>query len=109
MMWQARAIRLAEEKHLTGTARHLGYTPDAGARIYKVPSRTAEGLYHIVLYYPGIKRAGIYYCDCVAGGFDRACSHAGAVVHAERQRSRAERENLESVERRWWLVARTRD
>jgi len=25
--WQARAVELAQQRHLTGTARFLGYTP----------------------------------------------------------------------------------
>jgi hypothetical protein len=97
--WQARALELARQRHLTGTAQLIG-TGEVGQRIYRVPSRSEIGLVYLVQFFTF---TGRYFCGCHAGCWDRACSHAGAVVHAERQRAAAERETGPSQEWRYWL------
>lgn len=92
----ARAIELAEQHHLTGTARYIGQT-DAGAELWTVPSRSHDGHY-IVRSWPEIER---HTCSCTAGSYGRACGHVGAVMHAEEQRVRATQQSSSSVMDSW--------
>src|SRR5262245_54161719 len=80
-IWQSRALELAQQRHLTGTARMIGHG-QVGQRVYRIPSRTIVGLVYVVQYFDGIDK---YQCSCSAGCWDKACSHAGAAIHAERQ------------------------
>jgi hypothetical protein len=95
--WQARALELAQQRHLTGVARFLGIGVH-GSRLYQVRSRTLAAN-HIVTHY---LRTDAYTCDCLAGAHSRACSHAGAAIYAERLRAAAERETGPSEEWRYW-------
>src|SRR5215831_14417271 len=98
--WQARALELAAQRHLTGTARMIGLGP-VGQRVYKVLSRTFVGLVYVVSYFHAIDK---YHCGCSRGCCDKACSHAGAAIHAEQQRASALRETgTPSEEWRWWM------
>lgn len=82
--WNARAIVLAEQSHADGTARHIG-TNDDGAQLYRVPSWSHDGAVYVVTVWP----RGSVTCCCTAGSYGRACKHAGAALHAERQRQAA--------------------
>ena len=95
--WQARALELAERRHLTGVAPQIGTTA-VGGRIYKVPSRSSDGR-HVVIYFPAIDK---YTCDCPSGIWGKACSHVGAALDAEHARETAERDTSPSQEWRWW-------
>ncbi len=66
-LWKVRALQLAEEKRLIGTARLLWVT------VYgrEVTVDTTSGRIH---------------CDCPS---TRACSHQGAVISAMRMREQA--------------------
>ncbi len=77
-----RALRLAEQAHLTGTATLTANLPLGES--FAVPSRDRCRLHHVF-----VDRVGITHCDCKAGQFGRACAHAGAVEHYRRQRAMA--------------------
>lgn len=83
--FDARCIALAEEKHALHTARHIGETA-AGAQIYQVPSRTSDAVY-VVKVFPHI---GESVCCCTASLYHRPCSHIGACLVAEKQRTERE-------------------
>lgn len=95
--WEARAIVLAEEHHLTGCARHIGET-GTGARLWKVRSQSSADGFHVVTFWEQTR--GIV-CDCVAGSYGRPCSHAGAALHGERQRERAMSSRTDEAMRSW--------
>jgi len=83
-LWRIRALALAEERHLIGTAR-LIWTTVYGREVWTVPSRTTRGQVHQVTV---DTTSGRIHCDCPS---TRACSHQGAVIHAERMREQATR------------------
>lgn len=78
--WQAHALQLAEAQHLTGTARILA--EDVYRIVYGVRKSGPVGEY-VVLVTPTLCEV---VCDCIAGTHRRPCSHAGAALHAFRQR-----------------------
>ena len=82
--WNARALELAEAKHTTGTARHIGTNED-GAHLYRVPSWSHDGAVYVGSVWP----AGAVLCCCTSASYSRPCKHAGAALHAERQREAA--------------------
>ncbi len=83
-LWRIRALQLAEEKRLIGTAR-LIWTTVYGREVWTVPSRTHKGELHQVTV---DTTSGRIHCDCPSRG---TCSHQGAVCHAERMREQATR------------------
>jgi hypothetical protein len=86
--WQERALELARQYHLDGTASFLGtYTAGDGSHpvCWHVPSRDRTGRYTVEY----DQRTGAISCHCVASTCGRPCCHAGAVVHALRQRAAA--------------------
>src|SRR5260221_2788394 len=83
--WEARAVELAAAKHLIGTARRRG--SGQFAEFFIVPSGDRRGQHEVWL----DRASGDPRCDCVAASYWRPCSHAGAVLHAERQRRDAMR------------------
>lgn len=96
--WEARAITLAAEKHLSGTARHIGENT-AGGRLWKVRSQSSDS-YHVVTFFPATR--GIV-CDCIAGSYGRPCAHAGAAILAEKQREEAMRPSRHDEAWSWWI------
>jgi len=70
--WEARALELAEARHLAGTARLLEQGFLRG--LYGVPSRTAGGEYVVI----EERLHGRVTCSCPAGMRHFPCSHAGA-------------------------------
>jgi hypothetical protein len=97
--WEARAICLASEHHLTGCARHIGRADKSGAHLYEVPSWTHDGCY-VVRVWP---TTGDLLCSCMAGTYGKPCGHSGAVLLAERQRVQAETSAGQSEAWRYWL------
>jgi hypothetical protein len=95
--WNTRAVQLADEHRLNGTARSLATDAD-GLHLYQVPSRRHDGCY-LVRVNP---HTGALLCSCTAGRYGRACGHAGAAVHAERQRRSAGSEG--DVAWSWWMA-----
>ncbi len=83
-LWRIRALALAEERHLIGSAR-LIWTTVYGREVWTVPSRTTRGQVHQVTV---DTTSGRIHCDCPS---TRACSHQGAVLNAERMREQATR------------------
>jgi hypothetical protein len=83
-LWRIRALALAEERHLIGTAR-LMWTTIYHRELWTVPSRTTAGAVHQVTV---DETSGRIHCDCPSRG---ACSHQGAVLHAARMREQATR------------------
>lgn len=97
--WERRALELAQTKHLDGTARVL--CQDAYRVVYGVRRSWPIGAEWVVLVTP---RSGRVVCDCLAGLHDRPCCHAGAALHAERQRLEAHRRSSARSEAwQWWL------
>ncbi|SRR5260221_10967716 len=84
-LWRIRALALAEERHLIGTAR-LIWTTVYGREVWTVPSRTTRGQVHQVTV---DTTSGRIHCDCASRV---ACSHQGAVLHAARMREQATRQ-----------------
>ena len=95
--WNVRALELAEERHMTGTARWIG-TNDVGAQLYRVPSWSHDGAVYLVSVWPH----GDVLCCCTAAAYSRPCKHAGAALHAERQRT--ETSTGPSEQWSWWLA-----
>ncbi|HEX9414820.1 MAG TPA: hypothetical protein VF916_15045 [Ktedonobacterales bacterium] len=96
--WEARALELAAAKHLTGTARRRGVGQFAD--VFTVPSGDRCQTHEVWLDHA----SGKLRCDCVAASYGRPCSHAGAVLHAERQRRDAMRcSNSSGEPLSWWL------
>src|SRR5258707_10029330 len=83
-LWKIRALELAHTKHTINTAKLL-WTTVYGREVWTVPSRTTKGAVHQVTV---DTTSGRIHCDCPS---TRACSHQGAVVHAERMREQATR------------------
>jgi hypothetical protein len=75
-----RALELAEQAHLTGTATLIA-TGRLGES-FTVPSRDRCNQHHVF-----VDRVGVTHCDCQASQFGRVCAHAGAVYHYRRQRA----------------------
>lgn len=94
--WNARAIALAEKAHATGTAHHIGEN-SSGAQLYRVPSWSHDGAIYLV----SVWRCGDVLCCCTAGNYSRPCKHAGAALHAERQRKEALRSTTDEGLRTW--------
>lgn len=80
--WQVRALELAFDRQLVGTARLVRVNTQLNVCTYHVPSADRRGAGHEVSVCGQTVR-----CDCPAGQYGVACSHAGAVVHYERQRA----------------------
>src|SRR5260221_12136214 len=83
-LWRIRALALAEERHLIGTAR-LIWTKVYGREVWTEPSWAHKGEVHQVR---GYTTSGRIHCDCPS---TRAYSHHCAVFHAERMREQATR------------------
>jgi hypothetical protein len=94
----ARSIVLAQERHLDGTARHIG-TNSIGGQLYQVRSQTSDAVY-VVTVYPRINDVA---CCCTAGSYNRACVHAGAALLADRQRQACEGTDYRDAKWRSWL------
>ncbi|HEV2460941.1 MAG TPA: hypothetical protein VGS80_21525 [Ktedonobacterales bacterium] len=95
--WEARAITLAEEHHLTGRTRYLGVGVH-GESLWEVPSVTTGSVY-MARVWPVTMGA---VCSCLAMSFGhRACGHAGAAILAERQKQAAERGSESDTAVRW--------
>jgi hypothetical protein len=95
--WEARALALAAAKQLIGTARRRG----AGqfAEVFTVPSGDRRGLHDVWLSHG----SPVPRCDCVAASYRRPCGHAGAVLHAERQRRGSLQGSGSDEALKWWL------
>ena len=86
--WERRALELARAAHLDGVATYLGtYTAGDGSHpvCWHVPSRDRSGRYTVECDHA----TGEIRCYCTAATYGRPCCHAGAVVHALRQRAQA--------------------
>ncbi len=80
--WAARALELAEARHLTGAASYLRVHEHG--HVWRVPSRSGRGSYDVLA-----RLNGIVECPCDAGRWGRPCSHAGSALVAEAKRKRA--------------------
>jgi hypothetical protein len=95
--WEARAITIAEEHHLTGRARYLGIGVH-GESLWEVPSMTT-GCVYVVHVWPVTMGAT---CSCLAASFAGACRHCGSAILAERQKQTAERGSESDTAMRWF-------
>lgn len=95
--WNARAEVLAEQKGARGTARYLHECADGRGHVWRVPSRSDTGSYDVVAWGDGRIE-----CPCTAGTYGRPCCHAGAVLHAERMRTRDTSEGNTAWD--WWMA-----
>lgn len=94
--WEARALEIAEVKHTIGTPSY--HHESEYGHVWRVPSRSGKGSYDVLA-----RRDGRVECPCVAGTYGGPCGHAGAVLHAERQRKESPRAG--PGERwSWWLA-----
>jgi hypothetical protein len=85
--WNARAIELAEEHHLTGTARQLAEVPLREFWGVRKSGPVGEYVVRVDRWFGGEVRR--IECGCAAGAYGRGCKHAGAVLHALQARERA--------------------
>lgn len=86
IQWRDRCRQLAEERHLTGTAKMVGNLPSVrGAELYLVPS-TSSSEPHKVWHN---LHNGVLFCDCQASAYHGPCAHVGAVLHALDMREQA--------------------
>jgi len=84
-LWEARALALAGSRHVDGTACLT--RENAAMRVYWTPNGDRRGTGYVVVVFPVTRHI---VCPCPAGAFGKPCAHAGAVIHAERQRAYAE-------------------
>jgi hypothetical protein len=85
--WDARAVELAEDAHLTGTARLLAENTMHAIYAVRKSGPVGEYLVRVERWYGGELRS--VSCDCQAGAYGKACKHAGAVLHTLKARERA--------------------
>lgn len=90
--WTQRALELAEVRHTTGTARVLA--AESFRIVYGVRRSHALGEYIIL----ATSFDGRVVCDCIAGLHGRPCCHAGAAIHADRQRLQASSTRSEALD-----------
>lgn len=94
--WRARAIALAEDRHLTGTVRYLGTAHSGVHEVYRVPSTRRDDVYEVV--YDRV--AGTFdRRHCTAASHEHPCCHVGAVLHSVVFRYR--RGEVDVHEREW--------
>jgi len=80
-----RSVELARAQHLNSSVRTVSLVQNADGTLrsltVRVPSRHTRNAFHTVTYFPATDSAT---CDCTAGSFHHACSHAGAAIFAGR-------------------------
>lgn len=95
--WEARALELAAEHGLIGTAKFVKRERDF--EFWHVPSRDGREVRTIIVEV----MSGEMGCGCTAGQYLNPCHHCGAVLH---QRERDAREALEWADYCDWLEMR---
>ena len=81
MTTEDRALELAGQRDLLGTARRIGRDQD-DYELFTVPSRSRPDSVHLVRVLDERRCA----CDCEAALHHRICAHVGAVIAAIRSR-----------------------
>ncbi|HEX6800691.1 MAG TPA: hypothetical protein VF116_23465 [Ktedonobacterales bacterium] len=104
--FRVRALELAFDRGLVGTARPVSENTWLGARQYRVPNRDRRGDGYVVSVVDGgdapeREDDQRVICPCPAGKYGVACAHAGAVVHYERQRHST---GEASTAWDWWMA-----
>lgn len=99
--FRVRALELAFDRGLVGTAHLVSENTSLGVRTYHVPNADRRGDGHRVSVC-----GQTVMCDCPAGQYDRgrskiACAHAGAAIHYERQRLSTAESNCDWD---WWMA-----
>lgn len=101
--WQMRALELAFDRQLVGTA-HLHHENFAlNVRLYHVPNADRRGEGYLVSVAGEWGDDQRVMCPCPAGKYGVACAHAGAVIHYERQRAAALRGSEANTAWDWWM------
>lgn len=103
----ARALQLADEKHLTYRTRCLGPN-GAGWYVFQTPSSKGDGTKYVQQINP---LTGESRCGCQAGTHGLPCGHLGAAIHLWRHISYAMTEAGQRAHRDYlafseWLTTR---
>lgn len=81
--FERRALELAREHHLLGSAHYVGPRPDCETiEVFTVRSDSAGTIYHHRHIVEHDLITDAIHCDCKAGKRGHACGHAGSVADA---------------------------